>query len=294
MYLDYYNLNEKPFQISSDPKFLWFGEKHKEAYAVLRYGILANKGVLLLTGGVGTGKTTLVNALTDSFEKGVVHATISNSRLEIVDFYILLANAFRLKGKFDRKSRFLLIFEKLMEKYRDKGKKVLLIVDEAQSMPLQILEEIRLLSNMEKDGSKLLNIFFVGQNEFNEILWKSENDALRQRITIGYNIQPLEKNETAEYIRHRLNVAGSAGDFFTAGAIRRIYSFSKGYPRLINILCDHALLSGFVKNSRKIDKKIIKECEKELRIPKKGKLPDTPEKQIRVIKGSETGPDPMP
>lgn len=266
MYLSYYNLQQKPFQITTDPGFLWLGEKHQEALATLKYGILGSKGFLLLTGDVGTGKTTLINALLNNLAKEVIVATVFDPGLEQLDFYNFVANAFGMNREFTSKGSFLIHFGKFLHHAYSSGKKVLLIIDEAQRIGRDLLEEVRLLSNIERPDAKLLNIFFIGQNEVNNILLKQENRAIRQRITINYNIEPLTENETAEYIRHRLRVAGTEKHIFNTAAIHEICAVTKGYPRLINVICDRALMTGFVEEVAVIGPNIIRECAEELQI----------------------------
>jgi general secretion pathway protein A len=268
MYLSYYHLTCKPFQISSDPKFLWLGEKHKEAFAILKYGILDNKGFLLLTGDVGTGKTTLINALVNSLESDVIVAIVPDPDLTILDFFNYIASAFGANRWFQSKGEFLQYFMGFLNTTYRNGKKVLLIIDEAQRLKHELLEEIRVLSNIEKQSTKLLNIFFVGQEEFNGFLWEDRNRALRQRITINSHVSALNQKEIYSYITHRLKVAGTEEMIFTPDAIQEIMNYSGGFPRMVNILCDHALLTGFVKEKRKIDQTIIQECVGDLRIPK--------------------------
>lgn len=274
MYLDFYDLKVKPFQISTDPRFLWMGEKHKEALATLKYGILDNKGFLLLTGDVGTGKTTLINALVSQLGDNVLVATIFDPDLEPLDFYNFVADAFQIGTTFTSKGAFLIHFKQFLHQVYSRNQKVLLIVDEAQRLQYEILEEIRLLSNIEKQETKLLNIFFVGQSEFNDTLLKQQNRALRQRITLNYNIQALTEKETGQYIRYRLQIAGQERKIFDAGAVRSIFEFSGGYPRLINIICDLALLTGYVEEARTIGSRIITECARELEIKSHAPAPD--------------------
>ena len=266
MYLEHYGLKAKPFQISADPRFLWLGSKHKEALAILKYGIFDNRGFLLLSGDVGTGKTTLIHALTQEIGKDTVVATVPDPGLSLMDFYRYISRSFAIKEPFETKEQFLEVFETFLLRNESLNKKVLLIIDEAQRLTSDLLEEIRLLSNIEKDYTKLLNIFFVGQNEFNDIILKQKNRPLRQRITINYNIDPLEQHEVMEYINFRLAVAGCDEPLFTGDAVREVFAFSEGYPRLINIVCDHALLTGFVQGLARITGSIVSECAEELQI----------------------------
>jgi general secretion pathway protein A len=267
MYTSFYNLKIKPFQISSDPDFLWLGEKHKEALAILKYGILDNKGFLLLTGDVGTGKTTLINSLIQSLSNDIIYASVSDPSLSKLDFFNYIAASFGIDQEFSSKGAFLVGFRKFLLDAHKVNKKVLLIIDESQLLTQELLEEIRLLSNIEKTNTKLINIFFVGQNEFNEILNQDQNRAVRQRLTLNYNIDPLTPDETDEYIRHRLKVAGTVQSIFEPSAVQEIFMYSGGFPRRINIICDHALLSGYVKDKETINAGIVQECAKELKIP---------------------------
>ncbi len=246
---------------------MWFGEKHREALAILRYGILDNKGFLLLTGDVGTGKTTLINTLLGSLGPEVICATIPDPSLKKLDMLNYIAATFGMDIEFKSKGAFLSHFRKFLLKANKNGKKVLLIIDEAQLLNQEMLEEIRLLSNIEKSDTKLINIFFIGQNEFNKILNRPQNRAVRQRMTLNYNLAPLTPEETERYICHRLQVAGTQEVIFEKSAIQEIFLYSGGFPRRINILCDHALLSGYVKEQRRIDSTIISDCAKELKIP---------------------------
>jgi len=268
MYLSYYQLKSKPFQIASDPRFLWPGEKHKEALAVLKYGILDDRGFVMLTGDVGTGKTTLIHSLLADLEEDVIFAPVPDPGLEKIALFNFVADGFQMNRWFNSKGEFLVYFSRFLHNAFDEQKRVLLIIDEAQRMKPELLEEVRVLSNFEKASAKLINIFFVGQNEFNDMLLRKENRALRQRITINYQLEPLLKEELSDYILHRLRVAGAKDDrLFTSGAIDEIFRFTRGYPRKINVLCDHALLTGFTKEIRVIDEKIIYECVQDLSLP---------------------------
>ncbi len=267
MYLAFYKLRKNPFQISSDPEFLWLGDTHREALATLRYGVEDNKGFLLLTGDVGTGKTTLINRLLASLGDDVLAASVPDPSLEILDFYRYIAAVFGITEPFANKGEFLVVFRRFLEEAYAAGKKVVLIIDEAQRLTPELLEEIRLLSNIERPDSKLINIFFVGQNEFNGILLQPENRAIRQRITVNYDLKPLTIEETSHYIQHRLLVAGAKEPIFSPAAVQRIHAYARGYPRLINVIADRCLLTGFVDERPEIDAAIVLECAQELQIP---------------------------
>jgi len=266
MYLAHYGLGLKPFNINPDPRFLWFSETHKEALAVLRYGIQENKGFLLLTGEVGTGKTVLIKHLIELINVDAKVATIPDPDLELIDFYNILADEFNMGRQFREKGEFLIHFKRFLTEATGDNRNLLLIIDEAQRLKHKLLEEIRVLSNLELHHRKVINIFLVGQNELKNILLENRNRAFRQRISVNYHIEPLSEQETSSYIEHRIKVAGASRRFFTADAIHEVHTFSKGYPRLINVICDHAMLSGFSGGFTTIDAGTIKECADELTI----------------------------
>jgi general secretion pathway protein A len=266
MYLSYYNLVKKPFDISPNPEFLWLGEKHREGLATLKYGILQNKGFLMITGDVGTGKTALIRAIEKEIQAKIIVVTIPDPSLSLMDFYNVMAAELNMGRSFENKGGFLIEFKRLILKAASSHQRVLMIIDESQRLSSALLEEIRLLSNIDLEGRVLINTFFVGQLEFKALLARSENRAVRQRITVSYELSPLTADETLQYIGHRLKVAGAARPIFTPEAIRLIYGYSRGYPRLINIICDHALMSGYSRGLDRIDENIIKECGNELRV----------------------------
>ena len=266
MYRNHFGFNIKPFQINTDPRFLWLGEKHAEALSVLKYGVLENRGFLLLTGDVGTGKTTLLNALLKTLPSDVLVARIPDPKLDVMDFIRILAGSLRVEGGFETRGQFLGLFEKFLKKQHILGKHVLIIIDEAQRLTHELLEEIRALSNLEKADSKFLNVFFIGQNEFNDILLDYKNRALRQRITINYHLEALNRKEVGEYVWHRQKVADGKKNLFSKKAIDRIYAFSGGFPRLINIICDHALLSAYAADKKLVSDAIVAECARDLEI----------------------------
>jgi type II secretory pathway predicted ATPase ExeA len=252
--------------MSPDPRFLWLGEKHKEALAALEYGILENKGFLVLTGEAGAGKTVLINGLLKSTRAKAIIAYIPDPDLEILDFFNVLAEEFQMNRTFESKGSFLIVFKHFLHEVYESEGKVLLIIDESQRLNHQLLEQIRILSNIELNDRKLINIFFVGQSEFNEILREDRNVAVRKRLAVSYNLETLDLKETETYIDHRLKVAGAAENLFTPDAMRDIFYFTGGLPRLINITCDHALLIGYSKELKQIDDSVIAECREDLQI----------------------------
>lgn len=267
MYLKYYSLQEKPFQITADPKYFWMGEKQREALSTLQYGITEKRGFLLLTGEVGTGKTVMINYIVSQLDINTVVATLPDPDLESMDFYNMLADGFDMEETFDSKGAFLIHLREFLQKSYAEQKHLLLIIDESQRLNPRLMEDLRVLSNIELHDQKLINIFFVGQQEFNNILLTRQNRALAQRITARYHIQPLTMEETGAYIAHRLKIGGSEKKIFKPSAIKSVYGFSGGVPRLINIICDHALMTGYSRNMRQLDAKVISDCAEELRIP---------------------------
>jgi type II secretory pathway predicted ATPase ExeA len=260
MYEAYYGLNKKPFQITSDPGFLWMGKKHREALSTLKYGVMDNKGFLLLTGDVGTGKTTLINHLAQDIQDRAYIAKILDPALSKYDFYRMVCQCFNLLIEVKTKSDFLGPFSQFLnDAHRDK-RSVLLLIDEAQRLKHDLMEEIRLLSNLERQDTKLLNIFFVGQNEFNSILLQPENRALMRRINTTYNLDTLDPAETGEYIRHRLVTAGAGYDIFSNDAVQAVYEFSCGFPRQINIICDLSMYFASRVKKKTISRKIVNQC----------------------------------
>ena len=226
MYTAFYNLNTKPFELNPDPSFLWFGGKNEEIFTALRYAILNDKSSLL-TGAAGTGKSILIKALAESLDKDVLWTIIADPQLEKIDFYNAIAKGFGIGEAFTSKVQFLIQFSHFLHKADDENKKVVLLVDDCHRLSQELLEELRLLSNIEKADAKLINFLFVGQPEFNDTLVQPRNRAVRQGLTIELLLDPLNIQETEEYIRHRLKVAGTEEKIFTAGALRaRPASFS--------------------------------------------------------------------
>lgn len=265
MYEQFFGLKEKPFNVTADPTFLFFSRRHKEAFSHLIYGIKERKGFLEITGEIGTGKTTLCKALLNSLDQGTKSALILNPELSKLQ---MLKAVLQDLGISFKKASGVSLIAKLNEfliQQLSYGNNVILIIDEAQNLRTSLLEQIRLLSNLETEKEKLLQIVLVGQPELRNKLKSPRLMQLRQRISVRYHILPLDKGEIGKYIRHRLSVAGSANSVkFSEEVIEEIYKYSQGIPRLINILCDKALLAAFVKESKSITQKIIKKCIEEL------------------------------
>jgi len=293
MYLKHYGLDRKPFDISPDPSFLWLSEKHKEALAHLKYGIIDDKGFLVLTGDIGTGKTALIQYLINSIDLATIVVTIPDPDMDRLDFFNFLASELKMRQTFKSKGEFLIHFKKFLLKAFSAYQKVVLIIDEAQRLNHELLEEIRLLGNIDLSGLMLLNIFFIGQNEFAAILMEEKNRSTRQRISANYQIGPLSADEVEEYIRHRLLVAGATKQIFKLDAINQVYHYSRGYPRLINVICDRALMTGYSSGEAMITAGMVDECAQELNVAlgdiavpaRHNEIPDLmPEKNIRVQK----------
>jgi general secretion pathway protein A len=269
MYTEFFELIEKPFSLSTSPRFLYLGEKHKEALAILKYGVMERQGFVLLTGEVGTGKTTMVRALLSSLDTNVKYVHLANPLLSPREFIAyLILSAFENKIHFKTKSEFLIAFEAFLTKVQQRNKHFLLVIDEAHKLSFDLLEEIRLLSNLETAEEKLISIFLVGQPELNERLSEPRCRPLLQRISVRYHIPPLDAKETREYVVTRLKKAGSrrAEEIFSGRAIDAIHQYSQGYPRMINILADNALLLGYSKGESKISPAMVKSCYQDLRL----------------------------
>jgi general secretion pathway protein A len=265
MYLEFYNLREYPFNITPDPRFLYLAPHHKEAYEHLIYGINQRKGFIELTGEVGSGKTTLCRAVLSNLGKEVETALILNPSLSETQLLRAMLNDFGIEAKGrDRLAYIEKLNEFLLERNRE-GTNVALVIDEAQDLSPQVMEQVRLLSNLETDQHKLIQIVLCGQPELEKRLSRPDLRQLRQRITVRYHIPPLTQEDTMMYIKHRLWVAGSDGSIiFDAGAVREVYKYAKGGPRLINAVSDNALLAGYVAQTRHIDARCVRKAIEQL------------------------------
>jgi len=275
MYEAFYNLKAKPFNLSPDPRFIYFTQGHREALSSLVYAIRERKGFLALCGEVGTGKTTLVHALLDLLEKvGISSAFIFSPMLSRNEFFECLLTAFNLKGDFTSKAQALNEVNALLLERYSQGRMTVLIIDEAQNLSDEILEEIRLLTNLETSTEKLLQVILVGQPELSSRLDSPHLRQLKQRISLRCSLEPLTISDTAEYIRTRLRIAGLPNqEIFPDSCITEIYRCSGGIPRLVNTICDNALVTGFASHLKRIDLEIIDEVTEDLRLSPR-KKPD--------------------
>jgi general secretion pathway protein A len=254
MYLRFYGLREAPFNPTPDPKFLYQSVRHREALAQLLYGVLERKGFTVLTGEVGTGKTTLLRTLLARLDRDVPVAYVHNTALGIEGLVEYMLEDWGVQSTATTHARRLGDLSRFLIEQHRLGQSPVLIIDEAQNLSIPTLEAVRLLSNFETDSEKLLQILLVGQPELRRKLNTPELRQLKQRIGLRSHIGPLEPEEVRAYIHHRLRIAGAPdGSIFTDAAIQRITAYSEGIPRVVNIVCDHCLLSGYADQKRRID-----------------------------------------
>ena len=259
MYKAFFGLKENPFNVNPDPRYLYRTREMEEALACLTYGIQRRRGFILLTGEVGTGKTTLLNKFLEWLRgERVSTAFIFNPRLTVNQFLHFTLEDFGISCSTLMKSQVLLRLNQwLLERYKG-GETAVLIVDEAQNLSPDVLEEIRLLTNLETATEKLLQIVLSGQPELEQILKRPELRQLRQRITLRSKMMPLSLQDTEGYIGERLRIAGADGvPIFSPEALKAVYRYSKGIPRVINLLCEHALITGFAEEKRTVNAEIV-------------------------------------
>jgi general secretion pathway protein A len=263
MYEKFYNLKEKPFQIVPNPTYLYMSSVHENAVTYLEYGLMENVGFILLTGEVGTGKTTLVRHIMDQFESEKEIAVIFNTNVSADELICLILQSFDLEPKPGSKTKNIeMLYQFLIEKYA-RNRPVLLIIDEAQNLSDEALEEVRMLSNLQGEDQSLIQIMLVGQPELKARLKKPGHNAFSQRIAVNFYLPGLSEAETNAYITHRLKTAGGNPEIFTPKAIEKIFYASKGIPRTINLLCDAALVYGFGYEFETIDAPVIEQVIKD-------------------------------
>ena len=266
MYTDFFGLTEKPFAITPDPRYLFMSERHGEALAHLVYGVTESGGFIQLTGEVGTGKTTLVRTLLGKVPEKADVALILNPQLTAIEFLQTICEELSIPvppSSGSTKALVDALNEHLLAAHA-KGRRTILLVDEAQNLAAEVLEEVRLLTNLETAKQKLLQIILIGQPELRELLARNDLRQLAQRVTGRYHLQPLTHDESDQYINHRLRVAGALVEIFDSAARREVYRLSGGVPRLINVICDRALLGAYSRGVRTVDNKLVREATSEV------------------------------
>jgi type II secretory pathway predicted ATPase ExeA len=259
MYESFYNFQEKPFSLLPDSDFLYLGKRHQEALSLLEYGLMQGASMVLITGEIGCGKTTLVRHLIKNQDLEMIVGNITNTHQTFGELlkWVMLAFGLEFRDQ-DKVELYRNLVEFLQAKYQE-GKRVTLIIDEAQNLSAEALEELRMLSNINVDKEQMLQIILVGQPELRQTLVRPELRQLTQRIGVDYFLDSMNPQETLEYIRHRLQVAGGRADLYDIESIREIYLNSNGVPRLINTICDTALVYGYAEQATTIHKELIDE-----------------------------------
>ena len=261
MYLPFYGLAEKPFSITPDPRYLYLSGRHAEALAHLVYGIDEAGGFIQLTGEVGTGKTTIIRSLLARAPKNAEIALILNPRMNAAEFMLTLCEELGILVNDDAEGsvkELIDILNRYLLRAHAEGRRVVLVVDEAQNLEPELLEQVRLLTNLETETQKLLQIILIGQPELRDLLARNDLRQLAQRITGRYHLDPLSRSEAIAYVKHRLRIAGATADLFTNGALRELYRTSGGVPRLLNIICDRALLGGYADDRHLINGPVVR------------------------------------
>jgi len=267
MYREHYGLLRTPFEMTPDPAFLYLGETHREGLATLVYGVQSGKGFVMLTGEVGTGKTTLLHALLGQLDADTASAFLFNPKLEPLDFFRILFDEYGIEKPCRTKAEYLLALNHFLIERLRRNQKTLLIIDEAQTLSPAMLEEVRLLSNLETPTSKLLQIMLVGQPELNQVLARPELRQLRQRIVLRHQLRPFDEKELGTYIEERLTLAGYTGKgIFKRSALKEIFDVTGGVPRLVNIVCDSALLTGYASGKTVLGSDVIREVARDLQL----------------------------
>lgn len=267
MYLSFYGLAEKPFAITPDPRYLYLGERHAEALAHLVYGVTEAGGFIQLTGEVGTGKTTIIRSLLARQPDNAEIALILNPGMNAPEFLLTICEELGIMVPNDAIGSvkdLVDILNAYLLKAHAQGKRVVLVVDEAQNLAPELLEQVRLLTNLETDTQKLLQIILIGQPELRDLLARNDLRQLAQRVTGRYHLDPLARSESAAYVKHRLRIAGATNDIFTSRALAELYRCSGGVPRLLNIISDRALLGGYTEDKHEITAAMVRRAAMEV------------------------------
>ncbi len=265
MYEEFYGLSAPPFSLTPDPRYLYLSRQHREAYERILFGLAQRKGFIQITGEVGTGKTTLCRALLEHLGERYATALVLNPVLSGIQFLRAVLAELGLEARGNDRLRLLARLNNYLLQQAHAGRDVVLVVDEAQDLSEGLLEEIRLLSNLETDDRKLLEIVLVGQPELRDALERPSLRQLRQRILVRSHLGPLDREDTDAYILHRLTVAGANGrPTFSAGALRAVHARSRGIPRLINAICDLTLLAGYVDGTDHLSSRHVRRAVREL------------------------------
>jgi general secretion pathway protein A len=261
MYESFYGLKEKPFNLTPDPDYLFMSQGHENAYLHLEYAIAENKGFVVITGEIGSGKTTLINFLLRHLPKETCVGVVNQTHVLPAQFLRMICREFEVEVDGTDKADVLSAFHGFLLKQFSEGNRVVLIIDEAQNLPLKTIEEIRMLSNLESEKSHLLQIIMAGQPELNTLLQRKALEQFAQRVTVYCHLAALNEQEVRDYVRHRLNVAGAMDlEMFGKDAMEAVYTYSHGIPRMVNIICDSALVYGFADEKRVIDRGIVDEA----------------------------------
>jgi general secretion pathway protein A len=263
MYENFYGLKEKPFQITPNPKYLYLSSVHEKAITYLEYGLAENVGLILFTGEIGAGKTTMIRYIIDQFKTEKKIGVIFNTNVNVDELLCLILQSFKLEPETGNKTKNLSIFQQFLIDSQIKNKQVLLIVDEAQRLSDEVLEQIRMLSNLQSDKHNLIQIMLVGQPELKDRLKQQDHISFAQRIAVNFFLSGLTDKETRAYIAYRLERAGGRYDLFNHEAVDLIYKASRGIPRSINLLCDAALVYGFAYDFETIKASVVEEVIKD-------------------------------
>jgi general secretion pathway protein A len=293
MYLDHYQLKKEPFGTVPDPDFVWLGNRHSDVIEALRRGLLDREGCLMLTGDIGTGKTALVKWMARRQDLAVVFLTASGLELSELDFYRLLAAELSMASDFEQPEEFTAELSRVLLQAASAGKQAVLVVDEAHRLTREALKVLAGLAALATNGKRLLKLLLVGTLDLDSVANSAAADGVLPKIAVRCALEPLTETDTHAYVAHRLKAAGREQPLFDPAALQAIYALSKGLPRLINIICDHALLYGYGANQQMIDGGVIRECSRDLSValdleeppkdrPMESALPAAPAQTLRA------------